>query len=110
LICKIINIRFSRVDQLEDKNTEIESNRTKWNQKEIFFNKKLVKLQQLQFTIDNLNKEITQHTQNLNEAKDENSKLQLKLSEQSNRYRELKQKHDELVKTVSSKVRCMHTF
>lgn len=99
-----MNTFFSRVDQLEDKNTEIESNRTKWNQKEVFYNKQLVKLQQQQFTIDNLNKDIAQYAQSQNEFKDENSKLQLKISEQSNRYRELKQKYDELVKTLTSKV------
>jgi hypothetical protein len=97
-------IFFLFTDQIDEKNKEIEIIKGKLSNKETFFNKKLLRLTQCEFTIDKLNKELTNESTAVKDLKSENSKILLKLAEQSNRYKEMKFKNDELNKTIESKV------
>ena len=73
------------------------------SQKESFYSKQSLKFQQSQFTIEKLSQDITNYEANLKEVKSENSKVQVKLSEQVSRFKELKTKHDELIKKLETK-------
>lgn len=90
-------------DQLNDKDKELEANRIRLHTKEAYFNKQSLKFQQSQFSIEKLNQEMNSNLEIIKELKIENSKLNLKCAEQSNRYKETKLKLDELMIALNNK-------